>query len=1091
MKNKKLILGAFLLTSSLLVNAASVKITMNATSTTMSLAEKETSRQLELSEPKNKIYNFETEPGAYVLTAYGTDGTTVNGTIELNVLDVSEEQEFVIITPTAYVTNKNTDGSLWSEENGDFTFNIKVNTREGVNIPVTKGKSTTAGRYTFLAFNGNSYTASFVPSDEHQQEGYATLYRQGTLTANVNVYGAIPMASSYSVRIPEDADFYLGMKFSHFTNFTPVEPISSDIKDGTKTLTYNLSDGQVYNYRAMKKGGITHSGYFTMNSDASKRPELKFSEEDFNKYDPKIVNHDVTSNNGYETGDIFMNINPKGFLQLNTGDEYLLHCMRTWQATDNQTNNYFIEPEYHFTILDVNGTQVSDIVEIEKDPVSAWFNVKALGEGTAIVLVTYDALCLNYYSGATKSPYMGGELWGAIWPENTGVFVVNVGNDECSVVPNMLINQKYNEGLMKLAGENVDAEHDVFYYLDSQDSYNYIFKPENVKSVALATPIIDERTINYQGFTQILGDENGYYSIPLKHGRNIVRLTDNAGNSTYQVLTAKMCHRDITNLSREGSSIYQPGDKVKIQYSGLFHPSNKMAGIYNMSAYVTYNGVPNGSSLILGAGQYTFASAPSAQAVVVEIPENYDFDANPEILMSEGVIQVNGYGDPIGAHRGISPIAGRSPNFTAVAHKTYFGVIPDVNIKVTPTKKFLILIDSEVADMEVKVNFNGKEILPDEEGYYEGTYGNYSVLASKSGYRCYRHIFNIPDDADGLQTFLIEPVADENIWDGIACVEPKKNEENVYLISNGAELAWCGSQVNSVKGFGVKACLTNDIDLGDYDWTPIGASSTYPFSGSFDGNGFTVKGLYIDNPSLNYQGLFGYVKEAQIKNMEVDGMVSGSQYVAGIAAYVNANSLLDCCANHASVSGAKTYVGGVTGYLSVATAKLTNSFNTGSISGTTNCGGVIGSNNASAEIENIFNVGTVTGTKVGGCVGGTTAKTKVTNAYTLGEYGITDGQTSVSEERMRSGEIAFLLGDAFGQEIGVQNHPVLGGMKVYYDELSETYSNGETKIENVETLRSEDMEIYYNLQGMPSNTPWKGFNIIRKAGGEIKKTYIK
>lgn len=42
-------------------------------------------------------------------------------------------------------------------------------------------------------------------------------------------------------------------------------------------------------------------------------------------------------------------------------------------------------------------------------------DIKAVGNGTAIVLVSYDAICLNYYSGTTRTPYMGGEYWSAIW----------------------------------------------------------------------------------------------------------------------------------------------------------------------------------------------------------------------------------------------------------------------------------------------------------------------------------------------------------------------------------------------------------------------------------------------------------------------------------------------------------------------------------------------------------------------------------------------------------------------------------------------------------------------------------------------------
>ena len=177
------------------------------------------------------------------------------------------------------------------------------------------------------------------------------------------------------------------------------------------------------------------------------------------------------------------------------------------------------------------------------------------------------------------------------------------------------------------------------------------------------------------------------------------------------MLTAKECHREITNETRPDATDFIPGDKVKVQYSGLFHPANKLAGIYNMSAYVNYNGNPNGTSLILSANQDTFGSAAKAQAVTFVIPEDYDAEANPEFILDEGVIQVNGYGDPIGNHRTIDRFNGRSPNFTAIAHKTYFGAIPEVRVPVSKTSGIDSVTDG--ADVEVVAYYDLQGIASD------------------------------------------------------------------------------------------------------------------------------------------------------------------------------------------------------------------------------------------------------------------------------------------------------------------------------------------------------------------------------------------
>ncbi|MDE5570704.1 MAG: hypothetical protein K2I86_01395, partial [Prevotella sp.] len=433
----------------------------------------------------------------------------------------------------------------------------------------------------------------------------------------------------------------------------------------------------------------------------------------YSAYNPKQVNHEAQSNSGYETGDIFVNINQQGHLKLKVGDTFNAHAMRTWQLTDNSTNNYFMEPDFHYTVIGTDGKPSTGVIEIDNadTSLSPWSQIKATGEGTAIVLVTYDAIGANYYSGAEKKAYMGGEYWGAIWPENTGVYVVTVGDDATGIEPNMLINEEYNTGALKLAGVNVDAEHDVFYYLDTEDGATYTFTPAGVSDVTIAYPVIGEQTVSYSGFASegVTKNADGSYTLLLKHGRQIVKLTDAAGKSVYQVLTAKVCHREITNVTNEGSDTFHPGDQVKIQYSGLFHPANKLAGIYNMSAYVTYNGVPNGTSLILSANQYTFGSVAKAQAVTFDIPADYDAAAEPELVLSDGVIQVNGYGDPIGNHRYIDPKAGRSPNFTAVPHKTYFGFVPEVRIAVSPQGTVGIVdIASDGKDGAVYYNLEGQ-----------------------------------------------------------------------------------------------------------------------------------------------------------------------------------------------------------------------------------------------------------------------------------------------------------------------------------------------------------------------------------------------
>lgn len=1100
MKSKHLLLGmlgiAFCAGSA---SAVPITVSMNKVSTTMSLESKTTGEKVEVGTPTNNVYNCDVAAGDYVLTAYATDGTTVNGTIDLSVSD--DNTEFTIITCTAYATNK-TDKVGWTRENGDYTLEVKVNSREGASHPMTTGLSTTAGRYTFLAFNGDSYYASFIPSEGHQSEGYVTMYKQGTLTGNINVQGAIPKGKLYTIKFPTDANFELNRKFSHFVDFTQIEPVGTTVEGGMNCYTYKLGLGETFNYRTWKDGGLTQGGYFVMNADESKRPQIGFTNADYDAFDPYQINHSVQSNDGYETGDIFVNINERNYMNMAVGDIFKAHAMRTWELTDNSTNNYFIEPDFHYTVIDENGNPSSGIIEIASKPGSAWVDIKAIGVGTAIVLVTYDAIGLNYYSSSngTKTPYMGGEYWGAIWPENTAAFVVTVGQTESAVKPEMIINEAYNADNKKLAGKYVDAEHDVFYYLDGESGYTFTFTPKNVASVTIAYPSIGERMATYTGFGSdgVTAIADGSYSLLLKEGRQIVKLTDNAGNSTYQVLTAKKCQREIINASRPGSKIFQPGDQVRIQYSGLRHPANKLAGIYNMSAYVTYNGVPNGSSLILGSGQYTFGSAASAQAVTVDIPEDFDFTSRRSIDMTEGVIQVNGYGDPIGNHRTISHTAGRSPNFTAVAHKTYFGAIPNVSIPVTEVKYFSIKLTGAVEGSDVTISYNGNELTADADGNYSGTYGDYDVVAVKSGYRHYHHTFNIGDDAEGVQTFDIAMVEAPDAWDGTTKTEPEVNGSDTYVIKTPAELAWFAEAVNSGKG--KNAILVNDIDMGDYPWTPIGSSTSKSFTNSFTGCDHSINGLYINKPANNqgnYNGLFGSIKGtaaayAEVTGLTVYGEISANNYVGGIAGNMQ-YAVIDTCANYASVSGTQR-VGGIVGNLQDKGSKVLNCYNIGAISGSGHHAGIVGQlQNVNGVVTNVYNVGSIEeNANAAACVGGTTAKSMVTNSYAIRDYSVETGATLVTEDQMASGEIAYKLGNAFGQLIGTDTYPIFGGAKVYYHADTDSYSNSDVET-GIDEINSDNIIIigYYNMQGIKSDKPFQGFNIVRYSDGKTVKIFIK
>ena len=159
-----------------------------------------------------------------------------------------------------------------------------------------------------------------------------------------------------------------------------------------------------------------------------------------------------------------------------------------------------------------------------------------------------------------------------------------------------------------------------------------------------------------------------------------------------------------------------------------------------------------------------------------------------------------------------------------------------------------------------------------------------------------------------------------------------------YALSKAGHLVWLHNQVqvydtatDTYPNESIKCYLANDISLKDVchpadaansveeaSWNPIGDSNS--FKGIFNGNGHTVSDLYINSSGSNL-GLFGQVAGAEIKNVIVQGNVTGfyedansqsGQYVGLVLGIGSSGVKLENCESRGSVTGYK-YVGGIVG----------------------------------------------------------------------------------------------------------------------------------------------------------------------------------
>lgn len=246
--------------------------------------------------------------------------------------------------------------------------------------------------------------------------------------------------------------------------------------------------------------------------------------------------------------------------------------------------------------------------------------------------------------------------------------------------------------------------------------------------------------------------------------------------------------------------------------------------------------------------------------------------------------------------------------------------------------------------------------------------------------------------------------------------------------SGGAALALAEGTVSSAKDFaemepGGNYQLTADIT--------VTAPYAKDFTGTFDGNGHTVT-LAISGDS-DYQALFAKLAAgAVVKNVMVEGTVTGKKYVAGIAGQA-IDATITGCANKAGILATDRYVGGIAA--ESKNTSISNCYNRGTISssrtGSGVClGGIVG-NAPSAQISNCYNAGQIVtkSTTNYGAIAGYGYGVTVSNCYFIavdnlkGVYGTETESTPKSAEEMKSSAFAALLGSAFMAKAG--DYPAL------------------------------------------------------------------
>ena len=239
-----------------------------------------------------------------------------------------------------------------------------------------------------------------------------------------------------------------------------------------------------------------------------------------------------------------------------------------------------------------------------------------------------------------------------------------------------------------------------------------------------------------------------------------------------------------------------------------------------------------------------------------------------------------------------------------------------------------------------------------------------------------------------------------SLWADVATTEWYNASENVFTLTTAEEFAGLATLVNNGNNFAGRTInIAGDIDLGEHLWTPIGKSYTVFFSGIFDGGGYTLSNLFIELPSEDNRGLFGYCTNAKLSNIMLsDPYVRGFQNTGSLVGNFSDSEMVNCHATGVDVVSTDSNIGGLVGGL-VTNSIMERCSSQGVVQGLSQVGGLVGSVWNLTEISESYSEGSVSaGHIAGGLIGLSTLAFQpnrdniVINCYTRANVSVLNGR---------------------------------------------------------------------------------------------------
>ena len=1003
-------------------------------------------------EAADGAYTIDLAPGAYWADGYDANGDC-NGGVSINVS--SENNNFKL----QRMYQISVSPSKWVKDT-DYTLSLRVTDASGAERKAAfgytvngKGQSWESTYMSCLFVVGDTVSVTATPNAEtHPNYNPATASKTPTMNDSLSL--TCKEFVTVTVTAPKGSTIDAGTLAKYYV-FSFLEPFARSVEDGT--ATFHLDKNTDYFYRVRHPQGATYWNYVRLSADAAytvTEEDLGLS-GDFNK---STIYH--FENNIYDRAGIYLNINTKGYKNMAVGDTFELNSFRNWFAIESFMNAKVALPEMHYQVIDVNGN-ASDVVTITPNALNSNVAVmEAKHEGTAIVLVTYDAMTHMVGQTSTTS-----HRFSAIWPELTGVFVVNVGADGSAIQTNMNLD-RMDAVIEKDEARQLDAEHDILFYTGTEGA-SYSFKPEAGCTVSVLRPTVTAASMTYSGgFTNtgVTTAEDGTVTVSgLITGRNIIKVTK-GGLSTYQVVTArgvsyKFVNAEGTELTQEELAAIKPGDSVTIQFSNLISPKEKLSGAYNFNFSLYMQG-PDGTFFKSDPGGnfgvYDFSGNSERQKLTVTIPK---FWAEESYTLSGAIKQAGWPGVP--THRGITYAVGTNPGFDAPKTAGILSRLPEITIPVVKldflTGK-LIFRDQNGTSIDRKnltvtlADSAGNGIAVAEDGTFKAYAEEYFYTVSGAGVEYATGSVTMKKEDPNEFIITLQATA-AGAWDGKTQTEPQTDENGVYQISTGAELAWF---VAKSKDADVTGVLTANINLGKYAWLSISSSKKV----TLDGAGFEITGLNAT------AGLFAQIgSNSYIHDLTIRGAVSGKGNAGAIAGYASGTApKIANCFNYAVITSTGNNVGGLVGY-TYQNAVIENCANFGAVTGGSSVGGIIGGTVGNGStITGCYNTAEIsaTGSKAGGIIGGTSSEMTVTSCYNTGKISGTASGGIAGEVKGNvnwSGTVQGKITISSCYSTGEAGSAVFGTVDTASSEISKCYYLNTLNADaNAEALNEADLK---------------------------------